>query len=73
MAVTNSTNSEFIVIRKSELDELIRQLDYIHTALDFLLERQEARRELSELLPYDWAKQEFLIRQRPAPRKGGEE
>jgi len=62
---------DFVILKKSELDDLIRQLDHIHMALDFLLERQEARRDLAELLPKaDYATQNFLLNQR-LPRKPG--
>jgi len=65
-----TTEPQFVVLRKAELDYLIHQLDLIHFALDLMLEAQDARRDLAECLPYDCAQQLFLNRQH-LPQKGG--
>lgn len=61
----------FVVIRKNELDSLVRELDRIGKLLDILLAAQGPRRDLLELLPYDFAEQSFLRKQRDLPPKGG--
>ncbi len=70
MAIENYNPPAFVVIKKVELDALIHELDYIGMMIDTLLQAQDARRDLAECLPYDYASQSFLLGQHVSKNGG---